>query len=159
MDKYKTDKYYDYECVSISENGFYPLLEKAFTKGKIYKVDAEEKTIRDDDGYKWDFGSPEQIGNKFIYITKYTIALEGENNNIPLTSSIPVSATFKRKPAFPEKKITLYRKDNQVIAKCNGKTAVAKCNLSLDDFDYYTGCRIALDRLFGVETNTYTPEK
>lgn len=49
--------------------------------------------------------------------------------------------------------IVMYRKDNQVIAldKATGKKAVAKCSPE-DEFDFYTGCKIAFERLTGKKT-------
>lgn len=44
--------------------------------------------------------------------------------------------------------VVMYRKDNQVIAldKVTGEKAIAKCSPE-DEFDFYTGCKIAFDRL------------
>ena len=49
-----------------------------------------------------------------------------------------------------EKPIMIYRKGREVIAedKDTGKTGVAKCNPS-DEFDFYTGAKLALERLTG----------
>ena len=49
--------------------------------------------------------------------------------------------------------IVMYRKDNQVIAldKVTGKKAVAKCSPE-DGFNFYTGCKIAFERLTGTKT-------
>ena len=51
-----------------------------------------------------------------------------------------------------EKPIMIYRKGREVIAedKDTGKTGAAKCNPS-DEFDFYTGAKLALERLMGEE--------
>lgn len=48
--------------------------------------------------------------------------------------------------------IVIYRKDNKVIAldKSTGEKAEAKCNPD-DEFDFYTGARLAFQRLLGEE--------
>ena len=48
--------------------------------------------------------------------------------------------------------IVIYRKDNLVIAhdKATGKKAVAKCSPE-DEFNFYTGCKIAFERLTGTK--------
>lgn len=52
--------------------------------------------------------------------------------------------------------ITIYQKDREVIAKNNatGKTATAKCHLE-DEFDFYVGAKLALDRL--IESEKFVP--
>ena len=54
--------------------------------------------------------------------------------------------------------IVIYRKDNQVIAldKTTGKKAIAKCSPE-DEFDFYTGCKIAFERLTGKEKPKMEP--
>ena len=49
--------------------------------------------------------------------------------------------------------IVIYREDNLVIAhdKATGKKAIAKCSPE-DEFDFYTGCKIAFGRLTGKKT-------
>lgn len=55
---------------------------------------------------------------------------------------------FEKIHNHQEKKITIKVEDNKVIAKMGNKIGVAKCS-SEDEFDYYTGVKIAIDRLFG----------
>lgn len=47
--------------------------------------------------------------------------------------------------------ITINRYGNKVVAKMGKKTGVARCN-ETDPFDLYTGVKIAVDRLFGKES-------
>lgn len=54
-------------------------------------------------------------------------------------------------------KIVIKQKGDKVIAKYGSCVAEAKCHED-DEFDYYTGCKIALDRLFGKE-ETIKPTK
>lgn len=51
-----------------------------------------------------------------------------------------------------EETIIVYRKDQKVIAldKSTGKKAVARCNPA-DTFDFTTGAKLALNRLFGTD--------
>lgn len=55
-------------------------------------------------------------------------------------------------PFVLSENIVIFRKGSKVTAKntFTGKTGVAKCSPD-DEFDYYTGARIALDRLFDKE--------
>lgn len=57
-----------------------------------------------------------------------------------------VDSKFER----AEQKITFKKHGNTVMAKMGNKKGAAKCHQE-DTFDYYTGCRIALDRLFNKE--------
>ena len=54
--------------------------------------------------------------------------------------------------------IIIYRNGNQVVAKdkFTGKTATAKCHPD-DDFDFKTGAKLALDRLFEKENPEFEP--
>ena len=55
--------------------------------------------------------------------------------------------------------IVIYRKDNETIAldKTTGKKAVAKCSPE-DTYDFYTGAKLAFDRLTGTEKKGEEPK-
>jgi hypothetical protein len=64
------------------------------------------------------------------------------------------------------KHVTIDVGGNKVIARCNGKTGVARCHPD-DDFSFYTGAKLALERLEEAEnpygwlkvgTKYYTPD-
>ncbi len=65
------------------------------------------------------------------------------------------SLAYELKKLSPHESIVIYRKDNEVIAldKSAGEKAVAKCNPN-DEFDFYTGAKLAFQRLIGE-----TPDK
>lgn len=125
---------YYYKCVKTES-------VPGFEIGKVYIVNPKKKEFIGDNGR-----------NYYEDIIRYT----GEFNPNPSTWSIPW-----REFKFINNskcKIVIKQKGNKVIAKYGSRVAEAKCHED-DEFDYYTGCRLALDRLFGKENDIAKNDK
>lgn len=117
---------YKYKCTWVD------VKQDSFTIGKIYTLDTEKKTFFDDNRHNWwvmiskSDGSYETNPKKWSFVQREFVA-------IPLN--------------YGEKKITIKCNGNEVIARMGTRTGKAKCHEE-DNFDYYTGAKLALDRLF-----------
>lgn len=121
---------YRYKC-TWADN-----VQTGFTVGKIYAADTEKETFLDDYNNNW-----------WEMICK-------SNNSCEIN---PEKWRFHQRKFTMisnnrEKKIIIKCDDNKVVAKKGNQTGEAVCHKD-DKFDYYTGAKLALDRLFGKNNN------
>lgn len=119
-----------YKCTWVDN------IQEGFTVDKVYTLDTEKETFLDDNNHNWNTmirksnGSYETNPKKWPF-SQRTFAIVSDHN---------------------EKKITIKCDGNKVIAKMGKQIGEAKCHED-DEFDYYTGARLALDRLFKKDKN------
>lgn len=125
---------YYYKCVKTES-------VPGFTVGKVYKADVKKKEFIGDN-----------TANYYGDIVRNT----KEFNPNPSTWDIPWREFKLVNPS--EYKVVIKCKGDKVIAKCGSRVAEAKCHED-DEFDYYTGCRLSLGRLFGKENDIAKNDK
>lgn len=108
-------------------------------------------------GAKW-LGIFDIIDGDWFH-TNFPVYMIYENGAICWSEEKPEGFNHIRLKEFLQsgnQSITIYQKGRAVIAKNNatGKTAIAKCHPE-DEFDFFVGVRLALDRL--VESEKFVP--
>lgn len=121
---------YKYKCTWTDS------IQDSFTIGKIYTLNTEKKTFFDDNRHNW-----------WVMMSKS----DGSYETDPKKWSF-VQREFVAIPNHSEKKITIKCDGNKVKARMGTRIGEAKCH-NLDDFDYYTGAKLALDRLFKKDSS------
>ncbi len=100
-------------------------------------------------GVKWASGA--RPTEKCIFDPVYVVGAFGDNaltyGGLPYSLSIPTITAKEFLKEFGENKITITRKGNKVTATDRkGSHASARCCPD-DEFDFYTGAKLALERL------------
>lgn len=81
-----------------------------------------------------------------LYFNPYYYVIERNDGKVSIINEIGLELVES-----VADEITINRYGNKVVAKMGKKTGVARCN-ETDTFDLYTGVKIAVDRLFGKES-------
>jgi hypothetical protein len=92
----------------------------------------------------------QDLAGKVVCITEVHKIYGNHRYSIASSSWYWTDEMFEEVNEEMNKHVTIDVGGNKVIARCNGKTGVARCHPD-DDFDFYTGAKIALERLEDAE--------
>jgi hypothetical protein len=92
----------------------------------------------------------QDLAGKVVCITEVHKIYGNHRYSIASCDCYWTAKMFEDKSMGADKHVTIDVGGNKVIARCNGKTGVARCHPD-DAFDFFVGAKIALERLEEAE--------